>query len=100
MIDSISYRSQPQDRVTCRNTAAAGGKPNRKMAIFSKWSSINIAFVYHKRLERLLGADTGITELGNCVICYESFVFLFIVCTIKEGTAIPKPIQPNNKGIT
>ncbi len=42
----------------------------------------------------------GITELGNCVICYESFVFLFIVCTIKEGTAIPKPIQPNNKGIT
>jgi hypothetical protein len=26
--------------------------------------------------------------------------FLFIASTIKEGTAIAKPIQPYNKGIT
>jgi hypothetical protein len=35
-----------------------GSPANGKMEIFSKWSSINIAFVYHKRPERLLGADT------------------------------------------
>jgi hypothetical protein len=41
-----------------RHPAMAGRKPNRKMAFFSEWSWINIAFAYHKRLERLLGTDT------------------------------------------
>ena len=45
-------------RTTPRHPATAGRTSNQKMAIFSKWSSINIAFVYHKRPERLLGADT------------------------------------------
>ena len=43
---------------TPRHPATASRTSNREIAIFSKWSLINIAFVYHKRPERLLGADT------------------------------------------
>jgi len=73
------------------------GDPFSEITLFLKGYNLSIS---RFQPNDMLFFIAGITELGNCVICYESFVFLFIVCTIKEGTAIPKPIQPNNKGIT